>query len=135
MKRKVFKMIFFMMFLLVLNGCSAVMAASGTRESAVASLQRGDNKSMVLAKIGHKPLRVATNGSKYIEIYEIEKGNEPSVGRAIAHGTLDLFTFGLWEVVGTPLEAVAGEKSYLIVEYKDDLLESYQITDSVPASL
>lgn len=76
---------------------------------------------MVLAKIGHATSRTAKNGKKSIEVYDIEKGNEPSVGRAIAHRTLDLFSLGLWEVVGTPLEATAGEKNYLIVEYENEI--------------
>ena len=36
-------------------------------------------------------------------------GNEPSAGRAVAHGVMDVLTLGLWEVVGTPVEAVAGQ--------------------------
>lgn len=133
--KKIVVFLFVLLSLSTLQGCSAVMAASGKRESDVAALQKGDNKSMVVAKIGHQPLRVAKQGNKEIEIYEIEKGNEPSVGRAIAHGTLDLFTLGLWEVVGTPLEATNGEKSYLTVVYKNGLLQSFSITNSVPSSL
>jgi hypothetical protein len=47
------------------------------------------------------------------DIYEYELGNEPSAGRAVAHGVLDLLTRGLWEVVGTPVEAIQGKKSKL----------------------
>jgi hypothetical protein len=44
-----------------------------------------------------------------IDIYEYEIGNEPSAGRAVAHGFADVLTLGLWEIAGTPIEAVQGE--------------------------
>lgn len=135
MKKKFFKILSLILTVTILTSCSAVMAASGKRESNVGALQKGDNKSIVMAKVGHAPLRVAEDGNKYIEIYEIEKGNEPSVGRAIAHATLDLFTFGIWEVVGTPLEASNGEKQYLIVEYIDGSLHTFTISGTAPAGL
>lgn len=135
MKKNLLKVIFLSLVILAFTSCSAVMAASGKRESNVSALQKGDNKAMVMAKIGHQPLRSAENGNKSIEIYEIEKGNEPSVGRAIAHGTLDLLTLGLWEVVGTPLEAVNGEKYYITVEYIDGFLNTFQMSDAAPAGL
>ena len=38
-------------------------------------------------------------------------------GRALGHGALDLFTLGLWEIAGTPIEAMQGETYTLTVEY------------------
>ena len=71
------------------------------------------------------------DGNKQIEIYEIEIGNEPSAGRAIAHGTMDILTLGLWEVIGTPIEATTGEKSYLTVEYIDGKLSNFHQTSKI----
>lgn len=134
-KKEILKVLSVIFVLATLTSCSAVMAASGKRESNVAALQKGDSKAMVMAKIGHAPLRVAEQGIRSIEVYEIEKGNEPSVGRAITHATLDVFTLGLWELVGTPLEATAGEKQYVIVEYVNDVLRNYNISGTVPTGL
>lgn len=135
MKKKFLKVILLVCTLSIFTSCSAVMAASGKRQSNISTLQKGDNKAMVMAKIGHSPLRVAENGNKAVEIYEIEKGNEPSIGRAMAHGTLDIFTLGLWELIGTPLEATNGEKYYLTVQYINGLLDTFQISESAPAGL
>jgi len=33
-------------------------------------------------------------------------GGEPSTARAIGHGVMDVLTFGVWEIVGTPIELV-----------------------------
>ncbi|WP_373080240.1 hypothetical protein [Fusobacterium varium] len=120
--KKMYKLLLLVVIITNLSGCSAVMAAKGKKEASVSALQIGDTKNMVLAKIGYQPIRTYMDKNKQIEIYEIEVGNEPSTGRAIAHGTLDLFTLGLWEVIGTPLEATNGEKSYLTIEYEDGKL-------------
>lgn len=130
MKKGVY--IFMLLIMLIsLSGCSAVMAAKGKREANVSALQMGDTKNVVHAKLGYQPLRIQASGNKQIEIYEIEFGNEPSMGRAIAHGTLDLLTIGLWEIVGTPLEATTGEKSYLILEYENGKLVNLQQVSNI----
>jgi hypothetical protein len=49
--------------------------------------------------------------------YEYEIGNEPSAGRAVAHGVLDVLTLGIWEIVGTPVEAIQGKKNQLTIYY------------------
>jgi len=129
--KKNFKVLVAVCLVAILSGCSAVMAASGQRESNLSAIQMGDTRNMVSVKIGQQPIRVQAKGKDLIEVYEVEKGNEPSMGRALAHGTLDLFTCGLWEIVGTPLEAVAGEKSYFIAEYKNGKLIDYQQSSNI----
>ncbi len=123
--KKMFKLLSLLLIVVSLSGCSAVMAAKGKREANVSALQYGDTKNMVLAKIGYQPIRSYMDKEKQVEVYEIEYGNEASTGRAIAHGTLDILTLGIWELVGTPMEAVKGEKTYLTVEYKDGKLVNF----------
>ena len=53
-------------------------------------------------------------------VYEYELGNEPSTGRAVLHGGLDVLTLGLWEIVGTPIEATMGDSYELTVVYGPD---------------
>ncbi len=50
-------------------------------------------------------------------VYQYEVGNEPSAGRAVGHGVMDVLTLGLWEIIGTPIEAVQGDKYELTVTY------------------
>ena len=84
MKKK-FKMVIIFFITINFMGCSAVMAAKGKREANISALQIGDSKNVVVSKIGYQPIRSTIDGNKQIEIYEIEIGNEPSAGRAIAH--------------------------------------------------
>jgi hypothetical protein len=44
-----------------------------------------------------------------------------SAGRAAMHGVLDVFTLGIWEVAGTPIEGTKGKKEmYPIKIYYED---------------
>ncbi len=45
-----------------------------------------------------------------------------SAARAVMHGLLDVSTLGIWEVAGTPIEAIKGKKTgYVIsVNYEQD---------------
>ena len=54
------------------------------------------------------------------DIFEYEIGNEPAYGRAAFHGTMDLLTLGVWEIIGTPIEASAGKTSKVTVVYDED---------------
>jgi len=55
-----------------------------------------------------------------IDVYQYELGNKPSAGRAVGHAVMDVLTLGLWEIAGTPIEAVQGEKKELVVHYDPD---------------
>jgi hypothetical protein len=49
---------------------------------------------------------------------EYTVGNEPSAGRAVGHAVLDVVTLEIWEVVGTPVEAMnQGQKIQVYVRY------------------
>jgi hypothetical protein len=54
------------------------------------------------------------------DVYEYEIGNQPSAGRAAGHAVMDVLTLGFWEIVGTPIEGVQGEKYHATVVYDDD---------------
>lgn len=133
MKKKILILLTTLSLTLLLQGCSAVMAASGTKEANLSAINRGDSRSMVLAKVGYQPSRVINDGKNLMEIYELERGDEPSTGRAIAHGVLSIGTLGLWELVGTPLEAVKGEKYFLTAYYdENENLEKFEISTTRP---
>ncbi len=54
-----------------------------------------------------------------VYIYEYEVGNEPSNLRAVAHITMSILTFGLWEITGTRIES-RGERYHLSITYGQD---------------
>lgn len=45
-----------------------------------------------------------------------------SAARAVMHGLLDVSTLGIWEVVGTPIEATKGKKTGYVInaQYAED---------------
>lgn len=64
-----------------------------------------------------------------VDSWMIIKGNAPSGGRAAMHAGLDVFTLGLWEVIGTPVEmGAAGEQHtrYIVTYDKDNKVKDMQ---------
>jgi hypothetical protein len=91
------------------------MAASGKEDPNVMLMQPGTPRHVVESELGAPTSqRVEANG-EYRCTYVYEVGNQPSGGRAVMHGVLDVLTLGIWEVVGTPLEAVQGSKQQATV--------------------
>lgn len=87
------------------SSCSVYMAAAGDEEPNLSNVHRGASRGEVELSLGHPTaVSVAEDGST-IATYQYTIGNKPSVGRAVGHGVLDVLTFGIWEVVGTPIEA------------------------------
>lgn len=112
--------------ILLLNGCAVFMAASGKPNPDLGAIKRGVSRGEVEMQLS-APIKTTTlsDGSK-IDIYQYEIGNEPSPGRAAAHGCLDFFTFFIWEFVGTPIEAFQGDVYQARVTY-----DSYDVVKSV----
>ena len=106
--------------LLPLGGCSVGMALSGKEPPDLSYCTVGEGRSDIELEVG-PPLTVEDlpDGSQ-VCTYEYEVGGEVSPERAIVHGSLDVVTFGLWELVGTPLEAGQGQTYRMTVIYDPD---------------
>lgn len=109
-----------LILLLPLGGCSVGMALSGTETPDVSYCTLGETRSDIELEMG-PPLAVEDlpDGSQ-VCTYEYIVGNEASPERAIAHGSMSVLTFGLWELVGTPLEARQGQTYRMTVTYDAD---------------
>jgi hypothetical protein len=83
-------------------------------------------RNAVLAKIG-APIATETKEGKRVDVYSFVQGYSKGarVSRTIGHGTADVVTLGLWEVVGTPTEAVFNGKrvAYEITYDSKDRIE------------
>lgn len=118
-------LIFFVSF--VCSGCSVYMAAKQPDKKDTELFKKGTPRSLILAEFGD-PIssEVRTDGKKY-EIFTFTQGysSGAKAGRAVFHGTADVLTLGLWEVVGTPTEAVFdGEKmAYQVTYDENDLVD------------
>jgi hypothetical protein len=89
------------------SGCSVVMAAKQPAKKDVDLLAPGIPRNLVLAELG-QPVASDLKNGKRVEVYSFVQGYSKGarVSRTIAHGTADVLTLGLWEVAGTPTEAV-----------------------------
>lgn len=105
-----------LLVILLFTGCSVGMALHGKPEPNVGALVIGQERDIVLLNLG-QPEQTYFSEEKKVDVFTIEKGNAPSGGRALGHGAMDVLTLGLWEIVGTPIEATVGSKQKLTVEY------------------
>lgn len=106
------------------SGCAVGMALSGKRDANIGSLQIGQDRNMVLLNLG-QPSKTMLNEEGRVDFFDCQQGNNPSIGRALFHGVMDLLTYGAWEIIGTPMEALQGKSFVLSVQYdKEDKVMS-----------
>ena len=88
------------------GGCSVAMAAKQPGRKNVDVMSQGMPRNMVLAELG-QPITAEKKDGKRVDVFSFVQGYRKGVrvGRTLAHGTADVLTLGLWEVVGTPTEA------------------------------
>jgi hypothetical protein len=100
--------IFIVLLAHALSGCAVYMAANQPGKKDIGVLKPGTPRSTVLAELG-SPVETITRGGAKVDVFNFTQGysNLEKGGRAILHGAADVFTLGLWEVIGTPIEGVA----------------------------
>jgi hypothetical protein len=101
------------------SGCAVVMAVNGAKDPDVGVLAIGEDRAVVLATIG-PPQKTYITPARRVDVFKWKRGDEPSAGRAIAHGVMDLATLCLWEIVGTPIEFSQGDVFYMSVQYDSE---------------
>jgi hypothetical protein len=104
------------------SGCSVVMATRQPSKKNLEVLRPGTDRDRVIAEIGVPVSSEKIDGGKK-EIYTFIQGYSSGVkaSRAIFHGVADVFSFGIWEAVGTPIEgAFDGKKISVRVIYDLD---------------
>lgn len=105
--------------LTILSGCSVGMALSGKHEPNLGAIKVGATRGEIELHLGYPVTTTTLKDGERQDIYEYEIGNEASAGRAIGHGVMDVLTLGLWEVVGTPIEATQGHKRQITITYDE----------------
>jgi hypothetical protein len=101
----------------ILSGCSAGMALSGSPNPDLGAVKTGASRGEIEMHLGSPISSTMIEGGHRADIYAYEIGNEPSAGRAAGHAVMDVLTLCLWEIVGTPIEGVQGEKYTATIEY------------------
>lgn len=104
---------------MLFTSCAANMAANGQQGPDLDVVVQETSRLEVERHLGSPlSIRRLSNGHKVV-VYEVEPNIDPNMGRAAVHGTLDLFTFGLWEVIGGPGEAYIGRRIEVTAEYDE----------------
>jgi hypothetical protein len=103
-----------------LSAWSVGMALSGDENPDLGAIRIGSQRGEIELHLGAPVQSVSLEDGRRADIYEYQNGNEPSAGRAIGHGMMDLLTLGLWEVVGTPIEGVQGKTYHATITYDRD---------------
>lgn len=93
----------------MLQGCSVVMAARQPNKKDLSVLEKGTPRAVVRRELGW-PVEVddpdETHGCHETYLFEQGYSGVTKASRAVFHLTADIFTFALWELVGTPTEAI-----------------------------
>lgn len=118
------------LFSILLSSCSVYMAATQEDKKDMSVIQEGTPRSLVLGKLGQPVNTEKEKGVKkdfFSFTHGYSGGNKAM--RAVGHGVLDIFTLGLWEIVGTPVEILAdGEKVNMEITYdEEDKVDSYKV--------
>lgn len=98
------------------SGCAVVMAVRQPDRKDLNTLKIGVTRNDVIADLG-APTVTNTNleGNKE-DVFQFRQGYGTAVKatRALIHGAADVLTLGLWEVVGTPTEAIFSGKAMAV---------------------
>jgi hypothetical protein len=115
--------------LITASGCAVVMAIKQPDKKDLNVLTEGTPRTSVIAELG-VPLWSGEENDKKTDIFNFTQGYSKGtkVGRALFHGAADVFSFGLWEVIGTSSEAIFDGKDMKIkvVYNNNDLVESIE---------
>ncbi len=107
---------------LVLPACSVYMAATQPDKKDLGILTIGISRITVLESLG-APIDSSVKDGQKTDVFRFYEGSDGGwkIGRAGFHAVADVFTLGLWEIVGTPMEVIAkGDKMSAVVLYDAD---------------
>ncbi len=100
-----------------LAACSVGMALDGQKDPDLSVVKQNVHRTDIETQLGLPTKEERLPNGCVKAIYQCEIGKEPSAGRAVAHGVMDVMTLGIWEIVGTPVERLKGEKVTMIITY------------------
>lgn len=105
--RRIASIITIVYFSFFLMGCSVFMAVKQPPKKNLNVLTKGYPRSAVIAELG-APVSSEERNGKIVDIFAFRQGYSKPVkaGRALFHGAADVFSLGLWEIIGTPTEMI-----------------------------
>jgi hypothetical protein len=116
-----------------LSGCAVAMSAKrSTYQGNPAIIQVGADRMQIENTFGSPNMTASLPNGESKVIYKIDPNAHRKVTRnsAVAgHVVADVLTFGLWEIIGTPLELAAQDDftTYMIVYDRNNLIKSVDV--------
>ena len=126
MQRILYVLVVLTLLCMTAPGCSVYMATKQPTKKNVELFATGTPRSEIIAEFGN-PTTTEEQDGKIHDIFKFTQGytDGAKTGRALFHGVADVFTLGLWEVLGTPIEASADgtEMAYEVIYNEDKRVE------------
>ncbi len=111
------------------SGCSVFMAAHQADYKDLSFLKEGVSRDEIVTELGTPVATEKDDHGNAVDIFKFRqgfgKGNKAV--RMLGHGAADFFTLGLWEVVGTPSEAIFNGKDIAIKVTYDEFNKAKDI--------
>lgn len=87
------------------------MAANQPAKKDMRTFNSGVPREIVISEFG-APIHTETENGKKVDLFKFTQGYSQGnkVIRTVGHGTMDVLTLGLWEVIGTPTESTFNGK-------------------------
>lgn len=124
MKRLVSFLICGLFVIVSMTSCSVIMAAKKEGVD-VSRIQACRTRGQVLAT-GIQPIESQRlSDTEFYEVYQVQRPRG-SAARAFMHGALDICTCGIWEAIGTPIEACVDQKEFYCLKITYDNCENIQ---------
>jgi len=114
-----FKLLGITIAALIISSCAVMKATNQPDKKDLRVLQKGTQRDKVVAELG-KPIESKVKNGRRQDVFSFVQGYSKAAKtlRALGHGAADVYTLGLWEVVGTPIEGAAnGHKVQVVVKY------------------
>ena len=94
--------------ILLFSNCAVYMAATQPAKKAIELFRPGTPRVLLLAEFGTPAGSEVDDEGIKREVFVFQQGYSTGakVTRAVGHGVADIFTFGMWEAIGTPTEAI-----------------------------
>lgn len=105
--------------ILALPGCAANMAAQGQNGPDMNIVQKQHTRADVERMLGSPVRTIRSENGQLVDLYRVEARTEPNLTRATGHAAVSLFSFGLWELVGGPIEAYQARRLDVLVQYDE----------------
>ena len=122
-----------LVMLLVLNGCSSIMAGKrSTYRGDPSVLVTGKTREAVEAELGAPDMSSDLEGGRQRIIYKMDPNAHTRGARNAAvagHLVADILTLGLWEIAGTPTELAAQDENhhYIVTYNAGKIIESVEV--------